>query len=412
MRLTTVLAGVAVFLVLATVGGGLAFYKIKQVKASMNAPPPPEFGESARTAPAREIQWQPMSDLVGTAFSIRSVLLSNEVAGTVREVRFQSGSIVEEGDVILLLDDSVDRSDLAAAEAAVRVAESNVSVGQAKLDLAEVEWKAISEANLGNAASPIELDRKRSEVQSARAEIDRLRAEVDQARSRADQAKVRIDKHVIRAPFRGRAGIRTIHEGQYLAEGTGFVKLEEVSERIYLDFAIPQEYLARVHPGLKVMATSPVLGPDPVAIEVVAVDATVSNDTRNARVRGILDNPPIDGAGGGAPAAYPERRIRPGMFVQIRVPVDVPAPRIVVPATAVRRATFGDHVWTVSVGGEPACPRAHQRPVKLGPTVGDDVIVLDGLKAGEVVATSGSFKLRENVPVNDPDAAPTAPPAH
>lgn len=397
MKVPTLLAGIAVFVVLGTVGGGLAFYKKRQIDASMNAPPMPEFGESARIAPAREIQWQPMSELVGTAFSLRSVRMSNELAGMVKEVRFESGSIIEAGDILLTLDDATEQADLAAAEAEVRVAAARIAVGESRLRLAEAELGRVTEANSQNAATPIELDRRAAEVDSARADIERLKAEVDQAKSKVDQVKVRVAKHVIRAPFRGRAGIRTVHEGQFLAEGTTFVLLEEVADRIYLDFAIPQEYLTRVRLGLTVSATSPVLGPDPVGIEVVAIDATVSNDTRNVRVRGIVDNPTVNG----------EQRIRPGMFVQVRVPVDAPKPHVAVPATAVRRATYGDHVWVVTPDDKGVL-RAKQRPVKLGPAVGDDVIVLEGLKAGEVIATNGSFKLREGVLVNNPDAAPPA----
>jgi membrane fusion protein, multidrug efflux system len=407
MKRPTLAAGIAVFVILGAVGGGLAFFKVRQVKAAMSAPPPPEYGEASLTAPAREISWQPMYDLSGTAFSIRSVLLSNELAGTVREVRFQSGSIVQANDVMLTLDDSIDQADLAAAEAAVRVAEANVAVGRSRLALAEVELAAVREAIASNASTPIELDRKQSEVDTAKAELIRLEAEVDQARSRIDQVRVRIGKHVLRAPFKARVGLRTVHEGLYLAEGTGVVRLEEITDRIYLDFAIPQEYLARVRPGLQVMATSAVLGPDPVPIEVVAIDAIVSNDTRNARVRGILDNPPI---AGGSPD---DRLIRPGMFVQIRVPVDAPTMRVVIPATALRRATYGDHVWVVAPAESPDVYRAHQRPVRPGPTVGDDVIVLEGLAPGEIVATSGSFKLRENVKVIHPASmAPPTPAAH
>lgn len=404
MKLSTVLAGTAVFATLAVVGGGLALYKKSQIDAATNAPPMPEFGESASVALAREIQWQPMSDLVGTAFSLRSVRMSNELAGIVKEVRFESGTVVEAGQVILSLDDATERADLAAAEAAVHVAEANVAVGESHLQLAETELNAVTQASQQNAATPIEVDRRTAEVNSAKADVARLRAEIDQARSKADQVRVRVGKHVIRAPFRGRAGIRTVHEGQYLAEGTNFVLLEEITDRIYLDFAIPQEYLTRVKLGLKVMATSPVLGPDPIAIEVVALDATVSNDTRNVRVRGIVDNPTVDG----------EQRIRPGMFVQVRVPIDAPKPYVVVPATAVRRATFGDHVWVVEASTAPGDPpntlRAKQRPVKLGPSVGDDVIILDGVRTGERVATSGSFKLREGVKVTDP-ASMQPPPA-
>ncbi|MFO0829298.1 MAG: efflux RND transporter periplasmic adaptor subunit [Phycisphaerales bacterium] len=398
MKPSTIVAGIAVFVALGAVGSGLFLYKKHQFEAAMSAPPMPEPAEAAILVEARRVPWQPMSDLVGTAFSLRSVRMSNELAGTVKEVRFQSGSVVEAGQPLLTLDDSTARADLEAAEAAVRVAQASVDVGESKRRLAESEWNRVKEAGAQNAATPTEIDRRRAEVDQAVSELERLRAEVDQAQARVEQVKVRVAKHVIRAPFRGRAGIRNVHEGQYLAEGTTFVLLEEVADKIYLDFAIPQEYLARVAPGLTVLATCNALGDQPLAIEVVAVDATVNNDTRNVRVRGIVDNH--------------EGRIRPGMFVQIRVPTEATKEYVVVPATAIRRATVGDHVWVVAPAESPDKLRAKQRAVKLGPSVGEDVIVLEGLQPGERIAAGGSFKMREGVLVFDASKPPSAPGAN
>jgi membrane fusion protein (multidrug efflux system) len=115
----------------------------------------------------------------------------------------------------------------------------------------------------------------------------------------------------------------------------------------------------------------------------------------------------IEGATDGA------QRLRAGMFLQVRVPVEAPAPRIVVPATAVRRTTYGDNVWIVSPGDTAKDPhdlRASMRPVRLGPAIGEDIIILDGLKAGERIATTGSFKLREGAKVIDADNPPPPPP--
>ena len=394
MKSSTLTAGIAVFVILGVVGGGLTLFKMRQISAANNPAAMPEYGEAAHIADVKEIIWQPTSSLVGTAFSLRSVAMANEVAGIVKEVKFQSGSIVNKGDVLLTLDDSTEQANLSAANAAVRVAEANAHVGKTRLSLAELELKRTDEANALNASSPVEIDRRRSAVESAKADADRLLAEVDQAKARVEQVKVLVEKHIIHAPFRGHAGIRTLHEGQYLAEGTTFVALEEITERIFLDFAIPQEHLARVHIGLVVKATGPIFGADGADLEVVAVDARVSNDTRNGRVRGMVDNR--------------EGRILPGMFVQIRVPVDEPKSYIAVPATAIRRATYGDHVWVVVQDVAKGQNRATQRAVKLGPSVGEDVIVLEGLKSGERIATTGSFKLREGVLIKEPTAVANA----
>ncbi|MDZ4754186.1 MAG: efflux RND transporter periplasmic adaptor subunit [Phycisphaerae bacterium] len=398
MNRASIIAGVAVFATLGLVGGGLALYKQQQIAASANdshhGPPP----ESIRVVEARSIEWRPMADLVGTAFSLRSVRVSNEFAATVKAVRFDSGAIVEAGEVILTLDDSTDRADHDAAMAAVRVAEASVAVGDARLRLVETELERIEEAAKERAATAIEVDRGRSEVERARAERDRMLAEVDQAKARVAQVQALLDKRVIKAPFRARAGIRTVHEGQYLAEGSPVVMLEEVADTIYLDFTIPQEYLARVHPGLVVLATSSVFGDQQIEIEVVAIDATVSNETRNIRVRGQVANP--------------NGLLRPGMFVSIRVPVDDAKPRVVVPSTAVRRSSFADQVFVIVPGEQPDTLVAKQRFVTLGPTVGADVIVLEGLEPGERIAAAGSFKLRDGAGVNDVsnEPAPATPP--
>lgn len=380
MKRSSFAAAVAVFVCLGAVGGGLAWYKKTSLESQAGGAGY-EPAETVEVAEARSVLWQPTADLVGTVVSLRSVRVSNELAGVVKRVGFESGGIVEAGQVLLELDDSTDRADLAAAQASVRVAEATVAALDARLRLTETEVRRMEGAAQANAAAQIELDRLMAELEESRAERERLLAEVDAARARAEQVQTRLNKMTIRAPFRGRAGLRSIHEGQYLAEGTPVVQLEEIADQIYLDFAIPQEHLARVRPGVSVLATGEVLGPEPVRIEVVAVDATVDHSTRNIRVRCIVDNR--------------EERLRAGMFVRIRVPTDEPRPYVTVPATAARRMSYADQVFELVPGEQPGMMRAKQRFVRLGPTIGDDVIVLEGLEAGKVVAASGAFKLRD-----------------
>lgn len=398
MKRSSIIAAAAIFLGIGIIGGGLALYKVKSIQHAAAAGGGFEPAEAVQVVPVSEVSWQPMADLVGTVLSLRSVRVSNELAGVIREVKFDSGAIVEPGQVLVLLDDATDRADLAAAQSAVRVAEANINVVDARLKLAESEVVRMDTAAKANAVAAMEVDRTTSERDRIKADRIRLLAEVDQARAAVDQVQTRLNKKVIKAPFRGRTGIKTVHDGQYLAEGTPIVMLEEVADRIFLDFAVPQEYLVRVKPGMKVMATGALLGPEPVMIEVVAVDATVNNETRNIRVRCVVDNT--------------EQRLRPGMFVQVRVPTEEPRPYVVIPSTAVRRTSFADQVFVVAAGEAPDKLRAKQRFVKLGASVGDDVIVLEGLKPGEQIAATGSFKLRDGALVMkaEPKAASTESP--
>jgi membrane fusion protein (multidrug efflux system) len=242
--------------------------------------------------------------------------------------------------------------------------------------LTSVQSRAIAE---------VEVDRARAKLDSAKSDRGRWVAEEDQANAHVNQVEARLAKLTIKAPFRARAGMRTVHEGQFLKEGVDVVDLQELTDDIYLDFAIPQQYAPRVKEGTTVMATAGLLGPDPVMIKVVAVDAVVNNDTRNLRVRSIVGNP--------------RGALVPGMSVQVRVPIDEPKSYVVVPNMAVRRAAYANSVFVIEPDKDGKTVRAHQRFVTLGQSIGDDVIVVQGLKAGERVAAAGSFKLHDGVKV-------------
>jgi membrane fusion protein (multidrug efflux system) len=356
------------------------------MKSGPNGPGPGEGFEpmeAVEIVEAREATWQPTADLVGTVFARRSVTVRNELDGVVRFVGFESGEIVEEGRVLLRQDDTSERADLEEARAAVRVAEAGLAQADAQIALAEAEYRRLT--GLGpRAVAEVEVDRARTRVETARAERGRWAAEADQARARVAQVEARLEKLTIRAPFRARAGLRTVHEGQYLVAGTDVVVLQEQADTIYLDFAVPQEYAERVRPGTAVLATGPMLGPEAVPIRVVASDATVNRGTRNLRVRAEVGNP--------------RGLLVPGMAVEVRAPVGEPQRVVTIPSTAVRRSAYGNSVFVVSAD-EAGVPRARQRFVTLGPALGDDVIVREGLAVGERVAAAGSFKLRDGVRV-------------
>lgn len=379
----TALVGVSVIGGVLLLAGGLWYWK----KQQMNAPPPPPFEqvETVAVVPTKLIPWRPMADLVGTVFAIQSVMVSNEVAGTVKEVNFDSGQLVEAGTAVLTLDDSTERAELAASVASIRAAESNTRMVESDIGLAETKVRRMRQAVDNKAAPEMDMDEATAGLTNAKANLDRMKAEIESARARADQIRTLIAKKTLKAPFKARAGIRNVQPGQYLKEGSEIVALQSITDTIYLDFAIPQEHMSRVKPGDRVMATSSILGNEPTRIDVVAVDAAVNRDTRNVRLRALVPNP--------------NERLKPGMFVDVKVPVGDESMFISIPNTAIRRAPFGDHVFVVVPGDKPGSLKASQRFIRTGPSIGGDVIVLEGLKDGEKVAADGSFKLREGVTV-------------
>jgi membrane fusion protein (multidrug efflux system) len=425
MKTKPLIAGVGLLAALLLVGGALAAWKYRQMNSGGDHAGmiPPEFVEIVE---AETVPWQPRARLVGTVIAIRSVNLSNEIVGVVKEVGFDSGAIVEPGQVLIKLDASTEEADLAAAEATKRLAISGIDVAEAEItmsksaaDLARTTLKRYKSAATASSVSASDVDKATSEVERAEAaqkraesSLSRAKAERDQAQARVQQIETIIAKKTLKAPFRGRAGMRTVHPGQYLGEGTKIVDLTELTDDIYLDFAVPQEYAQRVSPGAVVVAQSKLLGTDQAKITVVSIDATVNPVTRNVRVRSSVPNP--------------DHKLKPGMFIDVEVPVAPPQDYVTIPTTALRRAAFGDHVFVLTPmdmskmppppPGAPAMQgpppmTSHQRMVQVGANLGDRVIITSGLNAGEKIATGGSFKLREGAMVmqSPPPAEKGAP---
>lgn len=425
MKAKSLIAAVALFAVLFVVGGGLYIHKKREIARAANQPGIEPI-ESVTVAPVGVAQWQPTTDLVGTVIALRSVSVQNEVDGLVTFVGFESGQIVEPGQVLVRLDDRTDRAELESAQAALAVAEADVGVIEARFRQAQRAFDRQTAAAATNATAEIEVDRARAELEGAAAE--RLRAAAEVAKSKASIAEVqtRISKRVITSPFRARVGLRSVQVGQFLSppmgmETTPIATLQEVADQIYIDFAVPQEFLSQVTIGTRVRGFLDT--PDPmtpareIELTVAAIDAVANNATRNLRVRAITDNR--------------DDSLRPGMYTKIKVPIAPVQQVLVVPVKAIRRASYGDQVFVVapspvqpagaaapagkgpatdvikdvSVGAEsgpmqgPPPMVASQRFVTIGPTVGDTVVILSGLAQGELVADSGSFKLRDGAKV-------------
>ncbi len=331
----------------------LAIWKRASIEASdAGFASQPEPLESIAVAVARSIENRPTTTSVGTVVALRSITLKNELAGTVRRVALAPGAIVQAGQVLVGLDVSVEEAELAAL--------------QAQATLAETLLARTERANASGAIAESELDRARSERDVALAQIARTRAI--------------IERKTLRAPFRARVGISDVHPGQYLAEGTLLTTLQGVDEAAHIDFAVAQQVAAGLHVGDAVEiftadATSP------IAARIVALDARVDSVTRNATVRARIET---------ALAAAP------GASVRVRVPVGPPRAAVSIPVNALRKGPEGDHVFVIAADKD-GKRRAYSRPVESGPVIGDEIVIQEGLSAGEEVAASGSFKLREAV---------------
>jgi membrane fusion protein (multidrug efflux system) len=237
----------------------------------------------------------------------------------------------------------------------------------------------------------------------SQAEDDRAAAEHKQAEARVGEIRATIERKKIRAPFSGMLGIRQVNLGQYLAGGDAVVPLQSL-DPIYVNFALPQQEVGRLRVGEEVRVTAEGLGGDAPRGRITAVDSVIDEATRNVQVQATLANP--------------TGRLRPGMFVETQVVLGTQRSVVALPASAINYAPYGDSVFVVEEVQGPSGQKyrgVRQQVVKLGAARGDQIAIVSGIKAGEEVATSGVFKLRNGAavrvnnevqPANDPAPAP------
>ena len=350
---------IPVLAVLAFVGS-LAAIKADQIglliqtgKAAQEKGPPPE---TVGTRVAQAEDWNTSLSAVGNVEAERGVTISNESPGIVVKVNFDSGDKVKSGAVLVELETQVERAQLASTEAQLELSETNLRRATA-LRAHQVNTEA--------------------ELETANAELKRLQAEVSAIRAQ-------IERKVVRAPFSGELGIRRVNLGQYLSPGSELTTLQSDKED-YVDFTLPQEVLSDVRVGLAVRLQVKQASLDLEGV-IAAVDPNVDQRTRSFTVR--------------ASTVDPERRLRPGMFINVSVLLDQTRKVVVVPTTAIRYAAYGDSVFVVEDESKEN-PRkiARQQFVRLGDTRGDFVEITKGLSGGETIVSAGAFKLRNGAPV-------------
>jgi membrane fusion protein (multidrug efflux system) len=213
---------------------------------------------------------------------------------------------------------------------------------------------------------------------------------LDVSRANIKRVKAVIARKTMLAPFRARIGMSDVHVGQYLEEGTMLTTLQGVGESVHVDFTVAQQVAAGLKAGDQVEVLR-AIGGTTIPAEIVAIDARVDPTTRNAWVRAKIE--------------YTAETPAPGASVRVKVPVGSARQAAAIPVSALRRGPEGDHVFVIEPDKD-GKSRAQRRPVKAGSMLGDEILVYSGLKPGEVVAASGSFKLGDGLLVAIANQAP------
>jgi membrane fusion protein (multidrug efflux system) len=391
---------IGVVLAMVAVIGGIWWYNVSQKIAAYKAMGTPKQSVTAMKAEPQE--WQQQVTAVGSLHAVRGADLSNEVAGVVEAIHFESGADVKAGALLVEMraDDDIGRLESLKANA----------------DLAKLNYDRAVKQYEAQAISKAELDTEQANARSAKAQV-------------AEQQAI-VDKKRIRAPFNGHIGIRNADPGQYLPAGSKLVTLQTL-DPIHVDFHLPQQQLAGLRVGQTVTALSDTYPGQTFSGRITAIDPKVDTDTRNVQVRATLQNP--------------KRQLLPGMYVNMQVDLGKPQSYITLPNTSLTYNPYGTAAYVITTRAkfeqdaqkEAAAkgetipekteeqkasdktaandPVVRQVFVTTGPTRGDQVAVLKGIAVGEQVVTSGQLKLKNGTPVvinnkilpaNDPDPKP------
>ena len=352
---------IIMLLIVAVIFGGIyAFQQFRNkmiqqaIKGQANPP------QSVSTTVAQISTWQPSVEAVGNLRASNGTNLAAEVNGIVTAIHFDSGAMVKTGQLLLELNAAPLKAQLEQLKVAVRLAKQTYD-----RDLAQLKMQAVSQAA---------VDISAANLKSSLAQVTMQEAMIAQKS--------------IHAPFSGQLGIRQVDLGQYLAPGTALVNLQKL-DPMYLDFTVPQAQIDLIYAGESVTVQTNAFPNKTFTGTISAIEPQVDISTRNLKVRASIANP--------------KGELLPGLFATVLIKRGDEKQYVTLPNSAITYNPHGSTVFIVKNQGKAADGKpkliVEQRFVTTGVTRGDQVAVISGLKANEVVVTSGQLKLRNGTPI-------------
>lgn len=357
-----------VIMLMLALGGALAYKKVLQIQVQIaegSQTPPPI---SVTVATVESANWQRRVKAIGTLVAFQGVDVTTEVSGVVTSINFDSGDELEEGSLLIELDN--------------RTEVANLESANARFESANSQYQRLLKLKDQSFVTSNDIDTQASLVDIAKADVR--------------VAAVALAKRKIYAPFSGKLGIRQVDLGQYLAPGSNIVTLLSM-DKLYLDFTLPEsnfkdliidqalEFKVRSYPRQQFKASVETWNPQ--------LDA----NTRNISIRAIVDNR--------------KRLLAPGMFADIDVRSRRQMPVLTLPETAVFYNIYGEAVYVLEhsdVGDGQSEPeyRLAARQVNVAYRDRGSAGVHSGLEAGDIVVTSGQLKLYPSLRVAIVDDVP------
>ena len=286
----------------------------------------------------------------GQIEAVQSIELRPDVEGRIARILVREGALVGQGTPLFKVDDAELKAQVAQAEA--------------DRDLARQSLARTKDLLAQKASSQSELERAEATARSNEARLDML--------------KVRLDRTVVRAPFAGVAGQRSVSLGDYVTTDTRLLSLQTVSPQ-RASFQVPERYADQLKVGQKVSFRVAALRGQEFIGRVDFVDPVVQLPGRTITVKAMTPNP--------------KRELQAGMFIEARLATAVRPSAVVIPEDAVVALQGANFVWIVTQG------KATRRPVDLGVRTPGFVEARSGVEPADQVVVGGQERLGEGAPV-------------
>ncbi|EHU4977995.1 efflux RND transporter periplasmic adaptor subunit [Vibrio vulnificus] len=343
---------------------GFNLFKQKKIAEYLANRPEPEF--PVTVTEVKPVDWVPVIEAIGFIEPNQGVTIANETSGVIKQIRFESGTQVKEGQPLILLDSDVEKANLKSSEA--------------KLPAAEAKYKRYQGLFKKGSISKEAYDEAEANYYSLKADIESLKAS--------------IARREIKAPFSGVIGIRNVYLGQYLQAGSDIVRLEDTSV-MRLRFTVPQNDISRINLGQEVDIFVDAYPQNPFKGSITAIEPAVNIQSGLIQVQ--ADIPNSDG------------KLRSGMFARANIILPKLEDQVTLPQTAITFTLYGDNVYILTE--EDGVQRVKQHVVKVGERTGNIAHILDGVKVGDQVVTSGQVRLSNDAKVRVVESDAITPPA-
>jgi len=333
--------------------GGLFSYKYYQMQQAIEQqlPPPPAVVAATKVS---QLEWQSSLTSVGSLVAVSGVTVTNEIAGIIKTIHFDSGQHVEKGQLLLELDSETDQAEL------------NGLLAEKKL--AQIQFNRSKKLMSKDFVS--------------KSDYDQNLALLDENNASVRSKKTVIEKKMIRAPFTGELGIRNVNLGQYLTPGAAIVTLQQIAP-IYIDFQLPERHLSLLSLDQQVHLSVQAYPDKVFKAKITTISPLIDRNSRSIKIRATLANT--------------ERLLYPGMFAEVQVLSEQSKQVLTLPDTAISYNPYGNFVFIIKATESGLI--VNSRQVETGLSKAGRIEIIKGLKIGDHVVSAGQIKLRNDMAV-------------